>query len=265
MHLLCGMCYDLTFVEIKRLEWELKQSRDPEARKKMMEHLKRIKEGTIFWTKGFSHLGIPVIYMEAGQAWLDSMQWGLIPRWSRDAKKAHELWNKTLNARGEEMFEKPSYRASALDRRCIIMATGFFEYHHQGKETYPFLIQPKDGGALYIGALWDEARIDGEVYRTVSMVTVAANEVMAQIHNGPANHGRMPLIIPEEFHEQWLKPIDKSDALAIEKLKRDVLLPFDSSELIYFPVARPAGKTGVGNKAQMHERHEYAELALKID
>src|SRR5690606_1820967 len=80
-----------------------------------------------FYSSAFAHELFPAMILdEHGEKLLTELQWGLVPRWCRDEKKATQLWQQTLNARSETVFEKPSYRASMMDRRCIIFMTGWF-------------------------------------------------------------------------------------------------------------------------------------------
>lgn len=67
-------------------------------------------------------------------------KWGLIPNWVKDLDTANKIRNKTINARGESIFEKPSFKNSARTKRCLIYVNGFYEHHYFNEKTYPYYI-----------------------------------------------------------------------------------------------------------------------------
>jgi putative SOS response-associated peptidase YedK len=69
------------------------------------------------------------------------MTWGLIPSWVKDRNQANEIRNKTLNARGESIFEKPAFQSSIREKRCLFFVDGFYEYYHFKRKTFPHFIQ----------------------------------------------------------------------------------------------------------------------------
>jgi putative SOS response-associated peptidase YedK len=109
-----------------------------------------------YHVSGFEHPLVPVVHVVDGKIQIEPMYWGLIPHWSKDRDLAHKLWNNTINARSETMFDKPSYQGPAQYRRGIISVNSFFEYHHLNKAAYPFDIRPKEGETLTMAVLWDE-------------------------------------------------------------------------------------------------------------
>jgi len=155
---------------------------------------------------GFTYPKMPVITPNA----LELMQWGLIPFWAKDnAIKKH-----TLNARSETIFEKPSFRRSVLEKRCLIPANGFFEWQHIGSKKQPFYIRLRNQQTFNFAGIWDEW-IDhdtGEILKTYSILTTAANPLMAIIHNSKK---RMPVILTEEVENNWLeKDLSKSEIIS---------------------------------------------------
>jgi putative SOS response-associated peptidase YedK len=211
---------------------------------------------------GFQHPLIPVIHVYKGKPHIEPMYWGLIPFWCKDTDLANKLWNQTINARSESMFEKPSFRGPAKYRRGVITVESFFEHHHLNKQSYPFNIRSKDGEPLLMAVLWDEwtDNSTGEIRQTFSIVTVEGNEILTAIHNNPRLQGpRMPLILEEEQVVSWL-------GLATEDLEpKDILAlcqPFSSSKLKAYPVRKLRGKKAVGNVPEAIERFDYPELAL---
>ncbi len=190
------------------------------------------------------------------------LTWGLIPAWTKDEAQAKKLRVQTLNARGETIFDKPAFRKSAMDKRCLIFVNGFYEHQHFMKRTYPWFIHVKGRDAFALAGLWDEWRdpVSGIVQRTFSIVTTAGNPLMAKIHNNPKIDGpRMPLILPPELEDEWLRPVaDERDAERIKQL----ILPFPEEEMEAHTVRPLLGKAAGGDPEQASEPYEYPELAF---
>jgi putative SOS response-associated peptidase YedK len=182
--------------------------------------------------------------------------WGLVPHWAKDAKK---IWNQTLNARGETIFEKPSFKRSAVEKRCLIPVEGFYEYHEYKNKKYPFFITHKEDKPLYLAGLWNDwTNTDtGEIINTFSIVTTKANYLMAKIHNKPKNSNdhRMPVILSETLTDEWLNPLSESEL-------KELLKPYPDSELKAHTVRRLSGKESVGNVPEASEKFEYKELVF---
>lgn len=168
--------------------------------------------------------------------------WGLIPHWlkpragesAQDAAKRAEAFRKgTYNARAETVFDKPSYREPAMRRRCLIPATGFFEYHHNADGSVaPYYIYLKNERIFSMGGIFDfwqnpETGIETAAF---SQITTEPNPLMREIHNGGKNPFRMPLIIRREDEEKWLDP--KLGKYDIEKFFR----PCPQSEMDAYQV-----------------------------
>ena len=222
-----------------------------------------IKKDQRFFTSAFEHDAFPIAYFERSKQF-GFMQWGLVPRWCRSEDKALKLWNQCINARSETMFEKPSFKASSLDRRCVIYMTGFFEYHHQGSKRIPFFIQDSEADTMLVGGLWEEATIVSKVWRTFTIVTVPANDKMSLIHNNPKNPNRMPLILRPDQVDEWINPTQPGNKPAMDRLKSDLILPYPSDGLKYTSVAQLQGKAGVGDSEKAHEVHAYPELDILV-
>jgi putative SOS response-associated peptidase YedK len=215
-----------------------------------------------FHVSGFQHPLVPVIHVYEGKPHVEPMYWGLVPFWCKDFELANKLWNQTINARSETMFEKPSFRGPAKYRRGVIEVESFFEHHHLGKQSYPFNIRSVDGEPLLMAVVWDEwtDTQTGEIRQTFSIVTVQGNELLSTIHNNPKLDGpRMPLILHEQQLEAWLglndSNLEKNDLLELCK-------PLTASELKAYPVRKLRGKSAVGNVPEAIERFDYPELAL---
>lgn len=126
---------------------------------------------------------------------LSEVRWGLIPHWAKDEK----IGNKLINARAETVQEKPSFRDAFKSRRCLIPATGFFEWKHHGRMKQPYFIKMKNGGLFAMAGVWESWRSpDGKIIESCSIITTEANGIVGKIHD------RMPVIIPAQSYGLWL-------------------------------------------------------------
>ena len=138
---------------------------------------------------------IPIIREQPGTGRLISTgHWGLIPFWARDRKMAHQ----TINARAETAHNKPSFRHCFRRKRCIIPASGFFEWHTLGELKQPHYISLRDKSLLGLAGLWDTWENNDEIMESCTIVTTTANSFMEPIHK------RMPVILTDEDHADWL-------------------------------------------------------------
>src|SRR4051812_32831625 len=93
----------------------------------------------IYYGNGFSFLKWPVITNEDPKK-IQLYNWGLVPKWAKDKAAADQIRTKTLNAIGEEVWEKNSYKHAIAQNRCLVLSDGFFEWMHVGTEKYPHYI-----------------------------------------------------------------------------------------------------------------------------
>lgn len=252
------MCYDIKTnlqVQLSRA----KRKGDLKAIKEIKENLVPLTDLPIYHTTGFNHPKL-LIYTDRSPWFPEVSTWGLVPHWVKDKKQLKELWNKTLNARGETIFEKPSFRESAKNNRCIIYVNGFYEHHHLNGKTFPFYIHQKNDKPLPLAGLWSEwtDQETGEMLNTFSIVTTRGNKMLSNIHNNPKLEGpRMPLILPQDLEDKWLNPIeDELDVKSIQELIRE----YPDEELDAYTVRRLRGKEYNGNVEKVSEPFEYAEL-----
>jgi len=251
------MCYDIK----TKLAYMLKRARhqgDENRIKELEEAILPYLEDEIFHVSGFSHPQM-MIYTTKSQSIPELAYWGLIPKWVKDHAQKVKIWNGTLNARGETIFEKPSFRNAAHDNRAVIYLSGFFEHHHQGGKTYPFLIQKKDEGPIVLACLAEDwvDKSTGEIIKSFSIVTTKGNDLMSKIHNNPKlNEPRMPVILEEENVDAWLNGT-KLDL-------KDLMRPYPKNDLIAHTVRRLRGKERVGNVSEAAEIYPYEELVLTI-
>jgi putative SOS response-associated peptidase YedK len=132
------MCFDIKFVIASQLKREKRlQNLNPEGKTTGLDE-KHLNIKDQFHVSAFTHPQI-LIFTDREPFKATPAIWGLIPNWVKDNKQRLQIWNKTLNARGETIFEKPSFRYAAKHNRCLIYLDGFYEHHHYKGKTYPFL------------------------------------------------------------------------------------------------------------------------------
>lgn len=133
------------------------------------------------------------------------LRWGLVPFWAKDLK----VGTKLINARSEGVETKPSFRAAVKERRCVVPATGFFEWQGEPGHKQPFAITLPGQSLFAFAGLWERWKTgEGEPVETFAIVTTHANEAIARIHD------RMPVILPMDAIDTWLTaPPDEARAL----------------------------------------------------
>ncbi|UII20825.1 SOS response-associated peptidase [Fulvivirga ligni] len=243
------MCYDVTALTFKSKKYANHLGLPTESIDEILK-----KTPPIYHSSGFSHPDLPVVTDKDPDVF-QLFEWGLIPPWVKDAATSVKISNTTLNARGETIFDKPSFRNSAKSKRCLVIVDGFFEHHHYQENTYPFHIRMKNDEPIALAGLWENW--NGK--NTCSIITTEANPIMAKIHNNPkaSETHRMPAIIPKEFHKEWLKPIE--DDLDKKQLL-ELIMPFDQEQLTWYNVSKLRGKVYLGNKPEILEAKIYPEL-----
>lgn len=164
---------------------------------------------------------------EAGQREMTFFQWGLIPSWAKDPS----MGSKMINARSETAGEKPAFRAAFKRRRCLLPATGFFEWQAADGRKVPMYIHAAEGGIFSLAGLWEIWQpADGGVLETCTILTTSPNALMEPIHN------RMPVIVDPADYGMWLAPDTPLDQLI------HLLRPFDTAPLAVYPVSTAVNK-----------------------
>ncbi len=136
------------------------------------------------------------------------MRWGLLPSWVKDPDDFPLL----INARAEGIAQKPSFRAAFKRRRCLVPASGFYEWQASGgKSKQPHWIGPGKGGLIAFAGLWETwIGGDGSEIDTVAIVTRKANAALQPVHH------RMPVLIEPDDFDLWLS--ESADPKAAEML-----------------------------------------------
>ena len=160
----------------------------------------------------------------------DFFVWGLIPMWAKDPS----IGSRLINARGETIAEKPSFRGSLKYKRCLVLADGFYEWKAQhGKRTKtPFFIHMKDRQPFAFAGLWDTWNSpDGSTIKSCTLITTDPNELMEMIHD------RMPVILHPRDYATWLDPSPLTPDQLLPLIK-----PFPAEVMDAYPVSTLVNK-----------------------
>jgi putative SOS response-associated peptidase YedK len=154
---------------------------------------------------------------------LKMMRWGLVSFWARDIK----IGNKLTNAKAETLTEKRSYKRSFREKRCLILADGFYEWKEVNKRKIPFRFVLKTRKPFSFAGLWDEWKTpEGDKLLSFTMITTSPNSLIEPIH------GRMPVILHPQDESKWLDPeLKDTDKLS------ELLVPFPSDLMEAYEVS----------------------------
>ncbi len=153
---------------------------------------------------------------------LVAFQWGLVPFWAKDTS----IGNKMINARSETVDEKPSFRQAFKSRRCLIIASGFYEWDKRGPSKRPvYIFEPGRPVFAFSGLYERWSSPEGGELRTCTILTTGPNEKLKEIHN------RMPVILARENETVWLA--DDADPGELKK----ILAPYPSEHMDYHYVS----------------------------
>jgi putative SOS response-associated peptidase YedK len=141
----------------------------------------------------------PVARLADGRPALAALRWGLIPFWAKDPA----IGNRLINARAETVAEKPAFRAAYRARRCLVPASGFYEWKKAPGGKQPYYVTSRDGSVLAFAGLWEQWQpADGEPIYSFTIITTDANPVMQRLHD------RMPVILAPREYDEWLMAKD---------------------------------------------------------
>lgn len=155
---------------------------------------------------------------------LVTLKWGLVPAWSKDPGIGSHM----INAHCGNAVEKPAFRHAIKYRRCIIPASGFYEWQPDSRHgKQPWLIRMADESPLWMAGLWESWRMpDGSDLETFAILTTAANSLVAPIHDS------MPVLLTPDSFTLWL-----SHNMHDPELLQPLYSPFPSSQLTAYKVA----------------------------
>nr|WP_290221473.1 SOS response-associated peptidase [Trichocoleus desertorum] len=151
------------------------------------------------------------------------LRWGLIPSWAKDMK----MGAKMINARAETVAEKPAFRSAFRQRRCLIVADGFYEWQRLEGKKQPFYFRFLNQQPFAFAGLWEHWQSpEGESIDSCTILTTQANELLSTIHD------RMPVILPPSSYDLWLDP-------AVRQLEplQPLLQPYPAETMTAYPVS----------------------------
>ncbi len=170
---------------------------------------------------------VPIVRIgNDGERELVRMRWGLVPRWAKDPS----IGARMINARGETLAEKQSFRTGYRRHRCLLPADGFYEWRPaahgagSGERRQPQHIGMADGALFGLAGIYERwLSEEGEVLDSCAIVTTEANALLMPIHD------RMPVIIAPEHYARWLDPANAEVA--------DLIAPYPADAMAYRPVS----------------------------
>lgn len=151
----------------------------------------------------------------------DLFRWGLVPSWADDPA----IGNRMINARAETVADKPAFRHPFREKRCLVLADGFYEWRREGKHKRPYFIRMRDDRPFAFAGLWESWDGGDGPIESCTHLTTAPNEVVAPIHD------RMPLILPKSAYDLWLDPEVKDPSRL-----RPLLVPYPAEAMEAYPV-----------------------------
>jgi putative SOS response-associated peptidase YedK len=151
---------------------------------------------------------IPVVRTFEGVRQFALVRWGLIPAWVKEPRG----FSLVINARSDNVLDKPALRNAMRRRRCLIPADGFYEWKAEGDRRRPFAVRPRAGGPIAFAGLWETwTGPNGEELETAAIVTTQASRALRPLHD------RMPVVLAPEAYDMWLdcRAVDAQIASAL--------------------------------------------------
>lgn len=158
---------------------------------------------------------VHAVLVEAGARRLQGLRWGFLPQWYDTPGDGPLL----INARADTIADKPAFRQAVRQRRCLIPASGFYEWtkNEEGRRL-PWFIHRSDGAPLVFAGIWQDWGADG--LRTCAIVTTAAQGAMTQIHS------RVPVVLDPADHALWLGEAGHGAARLMRAVEDGVLTAY---------------------------------------
>ncbi len=244
------MCYNIAYMEKRQQKYaERYQHVLPKEGSKqiILDELP-----TYYFISGFAHPLLPIVKHDGYLLF----EWGLIPAWAKDMATANDIQSKTLNAVGETVFEKPSFKKSILSQRCLLGVSGFYEWRDVNKVKYPYFIKTKSHDIFSLGCIY-ESWVDkstGEVKNTFSIITTPANPLMESIHNLKK---RMPLILSPQDEKKWIDPNLTKEEISL------LIKPYSENNMTAYTVSKSVNSARNNrNIPESIQPVNYPELSL---
>jgi len=196
--------------------------------------------------------GIPAVrnHPSSRDRELTSLHWGLVPSWTRDRATPPPV-----NARAESLADKPSFREAFRSRRCLIPASGFYEWSVHGRTRKPWLFRLRDELPFALAGIWETwLAPDGTALESCAVVTTAPNSVMAPVHH------RMPVMLASPAAwEAWLDPhLTAAASLA------PFLAPIPSEKMTALGVSRHVNNVHHDDPLCLAPAPEESQLGLEL-
>lgn len=158
------------------------------------------------------------------QRQFQQLRWGLIPSWAKDLS----IGAKLINARAETVAEKPSFRSAFKQRRCLVIADGFYEWQKQAGTKQAFYFRLQDGQPFAFAGLWEKWHSpDQAEIISCTILTTVANELLQPIHE------RMPVILEPKNYDLWLDP-----EVQTPQPLQFLLAPYSAAAMTSYPVSK---------------------------
>ena len=166
---------------------------------------------------------IPIVRIDPrdGERKVVMARWGLIPFWMKEKPKVPHI-----NARAETVDRLPLFREAFAKRRCLIPATGFYEWQHREDGKQPYRFRRKDLEPFAFAGIWEFARLAGEETLSAAMIVEEANPLIGGIHD------RMPVMLMSEDYDRWVSAANSADEL------KSLLRPYDAGLMEAYAVSR---------------------------
>lgn len=169
---------------------------------------------------------VVAVRLDQGRRRLVMLRWGLVPWWAKDPA----IGNRMINARAETAAGKPSFRDAMARRRCIVPASGFYEWRPAGRRKQPWYFKSPEDVPLAMAALWERwLQPDGSALESCALLVTAANATVAPVHD------RMPVLLSPRDYDRWLDP--NVDTAQVQPL----LAPAPDEALVGYAVTTAVG------------------------
>ena len=167
----------------------------PEAIRQLFQFLNPVwAQGIPNWAARYNVAPTQSVPVLCAGGTLAIMRWGLVPHWAKDIASAP-----LINARGESLRDKPSFRDAFSARRCLVPANGFYEWREEAGQKIPMYIRLRSKAPIVFGGIWEKwRRPDGSDLDSMAIITTLANAHIGQLHD------RMPLILGAQDWKAWL-------------------------------------------------------------
>jgi putative SOS response-associated peptidase YedK len=165
---------------------------------------------------------VPAVRVTGRHREMPRLRWGLVPSWAKEPGTGYRM----INARAETVADKPAYRSAFRRRRCLIPASGFYEWKPVADGKQPWYIRMQDARVFALAGLWERWERGEESIESCAIIVTGANDTVRPVHE------RMPVIIEPSAYDLWLDP----EVSAAERL-RTLLRPWSGTAMIAYPVS----------------------------